>query len=205
MINKPKNTLKKLVTTLFAMTVILYPSQTHAKTDFFIFSGIFNIFNTTQTLLSYSSVPYNITTIYEDANEKIDEEKMEKNEDKEQAQRIDEYFKKRDMPLAGYGKTFVDSAKKYNIDPRLLAAIGVRESSGGKRLMNNNPFGWGGALIKFKDFSEAIDVVSMNLGGHNPNTAKYYKDADTMEKLWYYNGTVIPTYPEEVIAIMEMM
>ena len=36
-------------------------------------------------------------------------------------------------------------------------------------------------------------------------SARYYKDADTMKKLWYYNGTVIPSYPAEVVDIMEMM
>ena len=109
------------------------------------------------------------------------------------------------MPLAGHGMDFVRAAEKYNLDWRLLPAIGVRESSGGKRLMNNNPFGWGSAEIPFVDFKEAIEVVAMNLGGGNPNTARYYKDADTKKKLWYYNGTVIPSYPAEVIDIMEMI
>ncbi|EKD76306.1 MAG: hypothetical protein ACD_43C00158G0001, partial [uncultured bacterium] len=72
-------------------------------------------------------------------------------------------------------------------------------------MMNNNPFGWGSAKIKFDDFSEAIDVVSSNLGGYNPNTARYYKDTDTKKKLWYYNGTVMPSYPAEVISIMNSM
>ncbi len=121
------------------------------------------------------------------------------------AERLDAYFEKRDMPLAGHGMDFVKAAEKYDIDWRLAAAIGVRESSGGKHMMNNNPFGWGSAEIEFDDFSEAIDVVSMNLGGYNENTAKYYKDTDTETKLWYYNGTVIPSYPQEVIDIMEMM
>ena len=123
----------------------------------------------------------------------------------DRAERLDAYFAKRDMPLAGYGEEFVEVADKYGIDWRLLPAIGVRESSGGKHLMNNNPFGWGSAKIPFKDFGEAIDVVAWNLSGNNPNTAKYYKDTDSYTKLWYYNGTVMPTYPDEVIAIMDMM
>jgi hypothetical protein len=96
-------------------------------------------------------------------------------------------------------------ADKCDIDWRLLPAIGVRESSGGKFQYNNNPFGWGSAKIRFKDFSQAIDVVSDNLCGLNDATAKYYKDKTTYQRLWYYNGTVIPSYPQEVIDIMEMI
>jgi hypothetical protein len=70
--------------------------------------------------------------------------------------------------------------------------------------MNNNPFGWGSAKIPFKDFGEAITVVTDNLCGKNPNTARYYKDTSVDKKLWYYNGSVEPTYPGEVKAIMAM-
>jgi hypothetical protein len=123
----------------------------------------------------------------------------------DRAERIDAYFSKRNMPLAGYGEQFVKMADKCDIDWRLLPAIGVRESSGGKFQYNNNPFGWGSAKIRFKDFSQAIDVVSDNLCGLNDATAKYYKDKTTYQRLWYYNGTVIPSYPQEVIDIMEMI
>jgi len=120
------------------------------------------------------------------------------------AARIDAYYAKRNMPLEGYGEKFVEVADKYDLDWRLLPAIGVRESSGGKRLMNNNPFGWGSARIPFEDFNEAIEVVGWNLSGNNPNTAAYYSDPDNYTKLWYYNGTVMPSYPDEVLDIMDM-
>lgn len=125
--------------------------------------------------------------------------------DGERIQRLENYFTARNMPLAGHGADFVAAAKKCDIDWRLLPAIGVRESSGGKHLLNNNPFGWGSAKIKFNDFSDAIDGVSDNLCGLNPNTARYYADKTTYERLWYYNGTVLPTYPKEVMDIMDMM
>ena len=130
---------------------------------------------------------------------------VDSDDDLNKAQRLDDYFNKHDMPLAGYGIEFVRAANKYNVDWRLVAAIGVRESSGGKHMMNNNPFGWGSAKIKFDDFSEAIDVVTSNLGGYNPATAQYYKDTDTKKKLWYYNGSVIKSYTKEVIGIMNMV
>lgn len=156
-------------------------------------------------LLSATSTDKDIrhTTLYITSTPVDELAESESAENLEKAQRIDSYFEQRNMPLAGYGMEFVQAANKYNIDWRLAAAIGVRESSGGKHMMNNNPFGWGSAKIKFDDFSEAIDVVSSNLGGFNPNTARYYKNADTMKKLWYYNGTVMKKYPAQVVDIME--
>lgn len=135
----------------------------------------------------------------------VEEEKIDESILEERAKRIDAYFAKRKMPLSGYGAQFVEVSSKCEIDWRLLPAIGVRESSGGKFQFNNNPFGWGSAKIKFKDFEEAIEKVSDHLCGMNPNTARYYKDRTTYERLWYYNGTVIPSYPKEVMDIMDMI
>ncbi len=125
--------------------------------------------------------------------------------DADRAKRLDDYFDKRDMPLAGYGAKFVEVAQKCNLDWRLLPAISVRESSGGKRLMNKNPFGWGSAKIKFYNFEDAIETVSDNLCGYNLATAKYYKDKTILRQLWYYNGSVMPSYPQEVLDIMDIM
>jgi len=122
----------------------------------------------------------------------------------EKAALIDTYFKDRSMPLEGTGMTFVLVAEKYGLDWRLLPAIGVRESSGGKAACGNNPFGWGSCkLHNFKSYEDAIESLGRNLGGANPNTARYYAGKSTKEKLYYYNGTVIPEYPDEVIAIMK--
>lgn len=118
------------------------------------------------------------------------------------AERLDTFFKERNMPLEGYGKELVAAADKYKLDWRLIAAIGIRESSGGKHLMNNNPFGWGSAKIPFKNFSEAIEEVTKNVAGADEDTAKYYKDRTLEKKLWFYNGSVMPAYTGEVIAIM---
>ena len=207
MLNKQKNLIRQALL-IFTFGLLSLPSTAHAKmfsfsmfmpmssSDIhnFIFSG--NIPKNDNYFLSF--------TTKEDSELKKAED-LKAKEDLVKAERIDAYFAKRSMPLSGHGMEFVIAAEKYNIDWRLLPAIGVRESSGGLHLMNNNPFGWGSAKIPFTDFSEAIEVVAMNLGGGNPNTARYYKDADTKKKLWYYNGTVIPSYPAEVIDIMEMI
>jgi hypothetical protein len=122
---------------------------------------------------------------------------------KQKAEAIDSYFKERSMPLAGTGMTFVLVAEKYGLDYRLLPAIGVRESSGGKASCGHNAFGWGSCkLHNFNSYEDAIESLGKNLGGANPNTSRYYAGKNTMEKLYYYNGTVVPTYPDEVLAIM---
>lgn len=123
----------------------------------------------------------------------------------EQARKIDAYFAKRGMPLEGYGAKMVKVAADNNIDWRLLPAIAIKESTGGKFACYNNPFGWGSCKIKFKDFYSAIETVGMNLGGNNPNTARYYKDKTNIEKLHHYNNSVVPTYTGEILAFMDLI
>lgn len=119
------------------------------------------------------------------------------------AEIIDNYFKEHNMPLYGYGSVMVEVADKYGLDWRLLPAISVRETSGGKYMCkninaHNNPFGWGSCRIGFDSINVAIETV-----GYKLSTLPVYKDKTTYQKLYYYNGTVVPTYPEEVIKIME--
>ncbi len=115
---------------------------------------------------------------------------------------INSYYRERSMPLAGQGMNFVLVSEKYGLDWRLLPAIAIRESSGGKAACYNNPFGWGSCKIKFKNYNEAMESVGRNLGGANPNTSRYYAGNSSKQKLYYYNGTVMPTYPDEVLDIM---
>lgn len=119
------------------------------------------------------------------------------------ADRINAYFGTWDLPLASHGEFMVEMADKYNLDWRLIPAIAMRESTGGKFACYNNPFGWGSCKIKFDNFEEAIETLARNLAGENPRTEMYYKDKTTEEKLHFYNGTVIKTYVREVVKIMD--
>jgi len=122
------------------------------------------------------------------------------------AEAIDTFFKERGMPLEGTGMTFVLVAEKYGLDWRLLPSIAVRESSGGKAACEYNVFGWGSCkLHNFSSYEEAIESLGKHLGGGSKSTAKYYAGKSTYDKLYYYNGTVVPTYPTEVMAIMDMI
>lgn len=122
------------------------------------------------------------------------------------ADKIDAYFSKYDLPLAGYGLKMVIEAQKNDLDWRLLPAVAMRESTAGKNACPKNPynvFGWNSCKTNFGSYEEAIETVAHNLGGRNPKTADYYKNTLALrEILENYNGGVIRKYPEQVIAIM---
>jgi len=135
-----------------------------------------------------------------------DAKDQELKDQKVKAEAIDAYFREHDMPLAGFGMKMVEEAQKNDLDWRLLAAIAVRESTGGKfecKKVENNAFGWGSCKIGFKSNEEAIEIVAKNLGGNNPNTARHYEDKTTKQILRAYNPpSVVPRYAEQVISIM---
>ncbi len=119
------------------------------------------------------------------------------------AERIEAYFGTWNLPLAEHAEFMVETADKYNLDWRLIPAIGMRETTGGKFACYNNPFGWGSCKIKFDNFEEAIETLARNLAGENPRTEMYYKGKTSEEKLHFYNGTVIKTYVRVVVKIMD--
>lgn len=124
---------------------------------------------------------------------------------KEIADKIDTYFESKNLPLAGHGMKFVEEAYKNNIDPYLLPAIAMRESTGGKQAckkVDNSVFGWGSCKIDFESIEKSIEIVAMNLGGNNPKTSRYYGGKTTEKILRTYNS-YIANYPSQVMKIME--
>lgn len=107
---------------------------------------------------------------------------------------VEDFFKGHSSPLNSHSQLFIMVADKYQLDWRLLPAISMQESNGGKRIPAHsfNPFGYGiygGKVIKFTSFEEAIEKVGLALrtdyldqGLTIPNTimAKYTPPA--MEK-----------------------
>lgn len=125
---------------------------------------------------------------------------------KTKAEAIDAYFREHDMPLEGKGMKMVEEAEKNDLDWRLLAAISVRESTGGKHdceRVKNNPFGWGSCKIGFETLDKAIETLALNLGGNNPKTARHYDGKNTKEILQKYNPpSIVAKYADQVISIM---
>lgn len=81
---------------------------------------------------------------------------------------IENFFKVYKAPLSTQSETFIQVADKYQLDWRLLPAIAMQESNGGKKVVDNsyNPFGYGiyGSLVlKFASWDEAIERVGRAL------------------------------------------
>lgn len=81
---------------------------------------------------------------------------------------VENFFAGYKAPLADFADEFISVADKYQLDFRLLPAIAMQESNGGKKQINNsnNPFGYGiyGSLVvKFPSFAEAIERVGRAL------------------------------------------
>ncbi len=130
-------------------------------------------------------------------------------ERQKKADTIDAFFASYDAPLEGYGMKFVLEAEENDIDWRLLPAIAMRESTGGKQACKkaaNSVFGYGSCKLSFKSIDESIERVSRSLGGNNPTTARHYAGKSTVQILKAYNpDSVIPGYSKQVIKIMKMI
>ena len=92
--------------------------------------------------------------------------------------KIQNYLAQRSAPLADYAKELVKAADNYGIDYRLVAAISVIESEGGKHTFKPyNAWGWGN--MTFSSWEDGIWTVSEGL-------AKYYgKGLDTPAEISY--------------------
>ena len=136
--------------------------------------------------------------------EVVQKEQLEK-ERKDKAEQIDNFFAAYDAPLEGYGMKFVTEAEENGIDYRLLPAIAIRESTGGKhacKRVANSVFGYGSCKISFESIDKSIEVVSASLGGNNPTTARHYDNKTTLQILKKYNS-VIPSYTSEIVKLMK--
>ncbi len=121
-----------------------------------------------------------------DNQQKVHDEKVKK---------VEAYFADKNLPMAAYAEKLVEEAEKNELDWTFIAAFAMAESTGGKFMQKNNPFGWGSAKIPFESIDQAIEVVAWNLGGNNPATAKYYKDKTLDQIINTYNPPVVnPRY-----------
>lgn len=80
----------------------------------------------------------------------------------QKVRRIQNFYARWDAPLAAHADYMVQVAEQLGLDYRLLPAISIVESSGGKYCFRSyNPFGWG--KKGFVDFDEAIYTVGFGL------------------------------------------
>lgn len=93
---------------------------------------------------------------------------------------IEDFFKLRNSPLTNYSEEFIKVSDFYQLDFRLLPAIAMQESNGGKKYPKGtfNPFGYGiygSKKVHFESWSDAISTVGkalredyLNEGLHTP-------------------------------------
>lgn len=128
---------------------------------------------------------------------------------KKKAEAVDSYFEEHDAPLEGYGMKFVIEAEKNGIDWRLLPAIAMRETTGGKFACKsvkapNNNFGWGSCKMGFESVDKSIEHISKTLGGNNDNVKHYKSEMTSDQILKKYNpDSIVPGYSKQVIKIMK--
>jgi hypothetical protein len=136
-------------------------------------------------------------------------EELQKEYDAVRIEKIRAYYARYNLPLQYEAEHFVHYADKHGIDWRLVAAIGFIESTGGKhacKTASYSAFGWGSCKISFDSYEESIDVISRNLGGHNPKTAYAYKGKDTRGILEAYNPpSVVPDYADKIMRQMDII
>ena len=81
---------------------------------------------------------------------------------------LKEFFRFYRSPLEPYAEYIVKISDKYGIDYRLIPAIAMAESGGGKNIPKDsyNAWGWGiygENVVKFKNWEEGIERVAKSL------------------------------------------
>jgi len=113
-------------------------------------------------------------------------------------QRLTEFFSERDCPAETLASDFVAAADHYELDWRLLPSISFIESSGGKRFLNNNIFGWDSCRMKFETVRDGVYYVASRLANSG-----LYKDKNLQQILRTYNP--LPSYAPKVTRIMNTL
>lgn len=111
------------------------------------------------------------------------------------------YLAKYNSSLLPYAKDIIEHADENNIDWRLVPAISGVESTFCKHIPYNsyNCWGWRNGEHYFKDYSQAIEIVSKTLG-------KYYvkRGLDTPEEIGPVYAPPSSTWAKNVKFFMNM-
>ena len=115
-------------------------------------------------------------------------------------EQVQSFYARYKAPLYGNARDFVQAAEAYQLDYRLLPAISIVESGGGKHLFKRyNPFGWGSR--SFNSFEEAIFYVAQKM-------RVYYYDLgwkDPKKIAYKYNGPTPEAWGRKVSYLMSLM
>lgn len=130
-----------------------------------VFSLIFLVFISTSQTVTPSSQDFRLYSALPETNLVAEEAVSFKDA---RAKIVENFFKGYQSPLAQYSDLFVKVADERKLDFRLLPAISMQESNGGKRVIKDskNPFGYGiygDKVTRFLSWEEAIERVGRGL------------------------------------------
>lgn len=114
------------------------------------------------------------------------------------AVRLRAFLEQKGYPIQGLAEDFVAAADRNELDWRLLPAISIVESSGGKHYINNNIFGWDAENVAFHTIRQGIHFVASRLA-----SSKLYEGKDLDGILGTYNPC--ETYPPRVKRLMRAL
>jgi hypothetical protein len=98
-----------------------------------------------------------------------------------------------------YAEMMIAEADTHGLDWRLMPAISLVETGGGRTGKGNNLFGWSNGKTKFRSFGESIHEVASAL-----SIARPYIGKNTEGKLLAFN-TERTDYSAIVMAIMKQI
>jgi hypothetical protein len=133
---------------------IFFFAEVHSSNTVFAAEGL--EVESTQVVSSNELVDYRVVS------RKLESLKV----DQRKVKAVRNYLAGRGSPLASKAEYLVKTADEFGIDYRLVAAISIIESGGGKYTYRPyNAWGWGGSVIPFtfKSWEEGIYTVTRGL------------------------------------------
>lgn len=136
----------------------------------------------------------------ENAPQFISEHVVEAKKIDREAQILTDYLAKHNSPLQNHAQDFVDAAKQYDLDWRLVAAISGVESTFGKHIPGGyNGWGWGvygTQALYFTSWKDGIYTVSKGLRENYVNRG--YTEPYSMNRIY----AASPTWGSKVTFFM---
>jgi len=80
---------------------------------------------------------------------------------------LQSFFSRQRSPLESVAAVFIATADEYQLDWRLLPAIAMVETGGGRNGRRNNVFGWNSGRTRFATVTAGIEFVASRLA-HSP-------------------------------------
>lgn len=151
-------------------------------------TAVFPIFASNEQEISTSSSIYEIPSIKDEIFLSVDEQDpiltqvqnqrmQEEIELMAEVKKVEDLYKKYKAPMASNAEYLVRTSQKHGVDYKLIVAISIVESGGGRVCFRTyNPFGWG--KKDFSSFDEAILTVVKGI-----STGYYKRGLNTVEEI----------------------